>query len=102
MLVPWSSTVNLLLNSLVCIIVGYFNSSSLVLAMSVIKNYCSIKNGTFAWLSTTVKFRKSAPSCISPSKYKPPKHPPFNRTPEYKPPGGLHLEIALKYKLIIK
>ena len=34
--------------------------------------------------------------------YKPPKHPPFNRPSEYKPPGGLHLEIALKYKLIIK
>ena len=26
-------------------------------------------------------------------------NPPLNRPSEYKPPGGLYLEIALKYKL---
>ena len=36
--------------------------------------------------------------------YKPPKlvrkkNPPLNRPSEYKPPGGLYLEIALKYNL---
>ena len=39
----------------------------------------------------TVKFREYAPSCISPSKYKPPqtgtaKKPPLNRLSKYKPP----------------
>ena len=41
---------------------------------------------------------------ISPSKYKPPqtrntKNPPLNRPSKYKPPGGLYLEITLKYKV---
>ena len=27
------------------------------------------------------------------------KNPPLNRPSEYKPPGGLYLEIALKYKV---
>ena len=27
------------------------------------------------------------------------KNPPLNRPAEYKPPGGLYLEISLKYKL---
>ena len=44
---------------------------------------------------------------ISPSMYNPPppaltrnaENPPLNRPSEYKPPGGLYLEIALKYKL---
>ena len=36
--------------------------------------------------------------------YKPPKpvtqkKPPLNRHSKYKPPGGLYLEIALKYKV---
>ena len=52
----------------------------------------------------TVKFRKYAPPCLSPSKYKPPKlvtqkTPPLNRPSKYKPFGGLYLEIALKYKV---
>ena len=46
-LLEWNYKINLLLNGLVCIIMGYFYSSSLALAMSVIKNYCSIKNETF-------------------------------------------------------
>ena len=46
---------------------------------------------------------------ISPFMYKPlqiyvpqthnTKNPPLNRPSEYKSPGGLYLEIALKYKL---
>jgi len=41
---------------------------------------------------------------ISLSWYKPPKlvtqkNPPLNRPSKYKPPGGLYLEIALKYKV---
>ena len=41
---------------------------------------------------------------ISPSKYKAPqtrnaKNAPLNRPSKYKPPGGLYLEIALKYKV---
>ena len=46
---------------------------------------------------------------ISPSMHKPlqiqapltrnAKNPPLNRPSEYKPPGGLYLEIALKYKV---
>ena len=42
---------------------------------------------------------------MSPSKYKPPELvkqntlSPLNRLSEYKPPGGLYLEIALKYKV---
>ena len=47
---------------------------------------------------------------ISPSMYNPPpphplaltrnaENPPLNRPSEYKLPGGLYLEIALKYKL---
>ena len=37
--------------------------------------------------------------------YKPPKlatektYPPLNRTSKYKPPGGLYLKTALKYKV---
>ena len=43
-------------------------------------------------------------SKIGLSKYKPPKpvmqkNPPLNRPSKYKPPGGLYLEIALKYKV---
>ena len=97
MLYPSSSIINILLNSLVCIIVGYFNSSSLVLAMSVITNYMQHKERN---LYLVINYRKI--SKISPFMYKPPKHPPFNRFPEYKPPGGWQLEIALKYQLIIK
>ena len=41
---------------------------------------------------------------ISPSKYNPPKlvrqkTPPLSTPSKYKPPGGLYLEIALKYKV---
>ena len=43
----WNYKVNLLLNGLIWIIVGYFYSLSLALAKSVIKNYCTIKNETF-------------------------------------------------------
>ena len=55
-------------------------------------------------MQSTVKFRKYAPPCISPSKYKPnklitQKNPPLNRPSKYKPPRGLYLEIALKYKI---
>ena len=59
--------------------------------------------------NNTVKFRKYAPPCISPFKYRPPKlatqkNPPLNRPSKYKPPpplpsGGLYLETALKYKV---
>ena len=48
------------------------------------------------------RYRKIPKIC--PSKYKPPKlvtqkNTPLNRPSEYKPPGGLYLEIALKYKV---
>ena len=54
------------------------------------------------WYLHKWKYRKIPK--ISHSKYKPPKtrnpkNPPLNRPSEYKPPGGLYLEIALKYKL---
>ena len=53
--------------------------------------------------TVTVKFRKQAPPCIRPSKYKPPKlvteKTLLNPLSKYKPPGGLYLEIALKYKV---
>ena len=54
-----------------------------------------------------VKYRKIPK--ISPSMYKPlqiqapqtrnAKNPPLNRSSKFKPPGGLYLEIALKYKV---
>ena len=61
-------------------------------------------------LWSLIKFRKYRkipkiiPSKYSRSKYKPPKlltpmNPPLNRPSKYKPPGGLYLEIALKYKV---
>ena len=56
----------------------------------------------FPSLFQTFRYRK-IPKII-PSKYKPPQtsnaeNPPLNRLSKYKPPGGLYLEIALKYKV---
>ena len=57
----------------------------------------AIKNATYADVKTkpkdTVKFRKQAPQTRNA------KNPPLNRPSKYKPPGGLYLEIALKYKV---
>ena len=57
-------------------------------------------NAVGKWLPLW-KYRKIPK--ISPSMYKPlqtrsAKNPPRNRPSEYKPPGGLYLEIPLKYK----
>ena len=51
---------------------------------------------------TIVQYRKIPK--ISPSMFKPPqtrnaKNPPLNRPSKYKPPGGLYMESALKYKV---
>ena len=50
------------------------------------------------------KILKISPSTYKPVQIKAPqtrntKNPPLNHPSEYKPPGGLYLEIALKYKL---
>ena len=53
----------------------------------------------------TVKFRKLAPQCISPSKYKPArlvtqKNPPLNRPSKYKLPGrSKNGKFPFNYKL---
>ena len=36
---------------------------------------------------------------LKPPKLVTQKNPPLNRPSKYKPPGGLYLEIALKYKV---
>ena len=43
-------------------------------------------------LSNTVKFRKLARPCISPSQTGNGKNRPLNRPSKYKPPGGLYLD----------
>ena len=51
------------------------------------------------------KILKMSPSMHNPSKYKPPpqtrnaRNPLLNPPPKISPPGGLYLEIALKYKV---
>ena len=54
--------------------------------------------------NTVRKIPKISPSMYKPLQIQAPqtcngKNPPLNRPSEYKPPGGLYLEIALKYKL---
>ena len=54
--------------------------------------------------NTIITISIYAPSCISPSKYKPPKlvtqkNPPINSPFQIKAPGGLYSEIALVFKI---
>ena len=56
------------------------------------------------YLTTYRKIPKISPSMHKPLQIQAPqthnaKNPPLNRPSKYKPPGGLYLEIALKYKV---
>ena len=45
------------------------------------------------------KIPKISPSMYKPSKLVTQKNRPLNRHSKYKPPGGLYVEIAVKYKV---
>ena len=77
------------------------------LVINIIQSLCTCTCIKFSGESSWIWYRKIPK--ISPSMYKPlqiqapqtgnAKNPPLNRPSKYKPPGGLYLEISLKYKV---
>ena len=82
----------------------FYLSTCLSISLSINPPICKLQTPLRTLIA--VKFRKGAPPCIKPSKYKPlkllHKNPPLHRPSEYKPPGAYTWKLPLNTKNKIK
>ena len=91
-----------LLHSDFCAAIIWFEGSGDEIVVT--QSSCDVRTQAHHMCRKYSKIPKISPSMISPSKYTAPKlesqkNPLLNRPSTYKTPGGLYLEIALKYKV---